>query len=310
MTQSSRAIIKRFGNRVREHEVMRGHTALRVGGVADYFLSVTTIDELIDAITCARDSSLPFTVIGGATHCIFSDFGYPGIIIENRASGHVLVPHKSQIIVESGAFARTCAFAAASHDFGGLEFLASCSGSMGGAMYSNFMADNNKLNAMGFVRSGAIHDYCKKITVLNKQSEIVTYNSSWLRSAHGWARLRSRPGETIILTMTFQLFSSKKDDIVRKLSLFGSGYYPDTALSAMVFVDPPTISAKECIIKSGAHKMRVGNARLYAHDQSRIQTTGDAQATDVRALIDSVRQRVFDRCNIMLEDALDIIGEW
>ncbi|NCO43976.1 UDP-N-acetylmuramate dehydrogenase, partial [Candidatus Berkelbacteria bacterium] len=37
---------------------------------------------------------------------------------------------------------------------------------------------------------------------------------------------------------------------------------------------------------------------------------GDAQAADVRALIDSVRQRVFDKCNVMLEDALDYIGEW
>lgn len=304
------AIIERFGGRVCEHEVMRDHTSLRVGGVADYFLSVTTIDELIDAVTRARDSSLPFTVIGGATQCVFSDFGYPGIVIENRAHGYVFAVNKSQIIVQSGTPARLLAFASATHDFGGLEFLASCSGSIGGAIYSNFTADNRALPTTGFVRTSALNEYCKKITVLNKQSEIVTYNPSWLRSANRTTRLRTQSRDTILLTMTFQLFSSKKEEILRKLSLYSAKHYPDNALSAMVFIDPLAASAEELIVQSGGAKMRVGNARMFHASPNRIQTIGDAQAADVRALIDGVRQRVFEKCNVMLEDALDFIGEW
>lgn len=307
---SARALLNRFGGRVREHEVMRDHAPLRVGGVADYFLSVTTIDECIDAVTCARESSLPFTVIGGATQCIFSDFGYPGIVIENKAHGHVFIPNKSQIIVQSGTPARSVAFACATYDFGGLEFLASCSGSMGGAVYSNFAADNHALQEKGFVRTSALNEYCKKITVLNKQSEIVTYNQSWLHSANRSTRLRNQSRDTILLTMTFQLFSSKKEEIMRKLSLYSTRNYPDSALSAMVFIDPPTISATQLIVQSGAVKLRVGNARMFPASPNRVQTVGDAQASDVRALIDAVRQRVFEKCNIMLEDALDFIGEW
>jgi len=308
--QRSGTLVDRFGSRVREHEVMRDHTPLGVGGVADFFLRVESIDELIDAVTCARESSTPFTVIGGGSQCVFSDFGYPGIVIENHASGHVCAINKSQIIVESGASARSLAFGAASHDLGGLEFLASYSGSIGGAVYSNYMVDNRTLHTTGFVRSSAINDYCKKVTVLNKQSEIVTYNPSWLRSARHTTRLRTQSRETILLTMTFQLFSSKKEEIVRKLSLYSAQHFPDKKISAMVFIDPLTTSAHKVIVQSGAHKLRVGNARLCKESPNRIQTVGDAQAADVRALIDSVRQRVFDKCNVMLEDALDYIGEW
>ena len=49
--------------KIREHQVMRDFTTLRVGGVADYFLEVFTADELVFAVRKAVELKIPYFIL-------------------------------------------------------------------------------------------------------------------------------------------------------------------------------------------------------------------------------------------------------
>ena len=45
-----------------EHEVMRDHTTMRVGGVADFYFEAKTVDGLIKAVKVANSIKLPYFI--------------------------------------------------------------------------------------------------------------------------------------------------------------------------------------------------------------------------------------------------------
>lgn len=68
---------------LKEHEVMRNHTAMRVGGVADFYYEAKSVDDINKAIKAALKANIPYFVLGGGSNVIVSDYGFPGLIIKN-----------------------------------------------------------------------------------------------------------------------------------------------------------------------------------------------------------------------------------
>ena len=64
-SELKKQLINRFSDRVRFDEPMAVHTAFRVGGPADAFVTVTDESELIDLIKCLNDNSIAFYILGG-----------------------------------------------------------------------------------------------------------------------------------------------------------------------------------------------------------------------------------------------------
>ena len=87
---------------LREHEVMRNHTSMKVGGVADFYFEAKTIDELVKAVETAYKLNIPYFILGNGSNIIVSDFGYPGLVIKNATSNIAFMAEKSQAIVDSG----------------------------------------------------------------------------------------------------------------------------------------------------------------------------------------------------------------
>lgn len=303
-------LLEKFSGKIIEHESLRDHSLLKVGGVADYFFIADTIKELMEIEIWAKAANLPTRIIGGASQCIFSDYGFPGLIIKNNAQKVVFLHDKNQAIVESGISGKVLAMAAASQDLGGVEFLSGMAGTLGGAVYNNYVASLPRSLAAGFSRSTTTNDYIKKITVLNNQAEIVTYKPNWLHSRPGQTRLRQMTVKPIILTLTLQLFRSRKDDIMRRLAIFQNNSVKDKSVTSEIFFNSANQTAEELIKRSNAWKLKVGQARVFKEMPNRIINLGGAKAQDIRALIDTIRQVVLEKTDVMLEVAIEYIGEW
>jgi len=93
---------KRFGRALLEHKLMRDYTKLKTGGVVDFLVQAKTIQELIDAVKICQRENLDYLLIGQGNNILFSDYGFPGIVIQNLSSNISYVPNSSQIIVDSG----------------------------------------------------------------------------------------------------------------------------------------------------------------------------------------------------------------
>ena len=62
-------------------------TTLRLGGQAVSYLKATTLEELLQGLSISRDKKLPLYVLGGGSNTIFSDSGFPGLVLHIATRG-------------------------------------------------------------------------------------------------------------------------------------------------------------------------------------------------------------------------------
>ncbi len=134
-------------SKVRDHVPLRDICRFRTGGTAEYLVEVTTLAELIDAVTTSVEANVPFRVIGQASRVLISDSGFPGMIILNRTHGSVFVHDRSQIIVDAGVSLAHLLNTCLSHGYSGVEFLTNHEGTVGGAIYSNRIMSDHHISA-------------------------------------------------------------------------------------------------------------------------------------------------------------------
>jgi len=63
------------------------YTTFKAGGVARYFIPVTTPDELRAAVDFATTKQLPLFVLGGGSNVLVSDAGYDGVVVYMQVRG-------------------------------------------------------------------------------------------------------------------------------------------------------------------------------------------------------------------------------
>lgn len=68
-------------------ELLADHTTLRLGGPAARWVSVTTEDELVAAVSEADAVGEPVLVLGGGSNLVVADEGFPGTVVEVATRG-------------------------------------------------------------------------------------------------------------------------------------------------------------------------------------------------------------------------------
>lgn len=292
MTIKVKELFTRFGNQLKEHVILREHTPLAVGGVTDYFIEITNLDDLIDAITIAQKIKLPFHLIGSGNMILISDFGYPGLIIANRTSNISFLYDKSQVICDSGVIGSQLLMTTASHELGGMEELSIIPGTVGGIVASECC----------FLPKDKVSQFCliniiKKMTVINVHGEMLTYPPTKYKN------------KDLILSLIIQLHHKRKEDIIRRiqdLKITPS----EINISWQIFRDPPGQVASEIILSSGAWKIRQGEIYLSRNHPNQLINRGNGSASEARILIDNIRNFVQEKTGIVLEVAITYLGQW
>ena len=303
---------------VGENKILEEVTSFKVGGVADFYYIAQTLDDLVKAINLARKLKLPFFVMGRGTNIVVSDFGFPGLWIENRSSNLVFLEDKSQMVVDSGVILQRAIMEAASHDLSGLESLYGIPGTLGGAVYGNAGS-----------RGAEIGSFVKYATLLTKEGKIVRYPQEWFGFDYRSSRLKreqerfAKEDGTIILSICLQLLRNKKEDIMERMGgaiKWRQAHQPLGARSAgSIFKNPAGQMSPEDQRKAagfllesvGAKKMKVGGAVVCSrHANFIINKNGKATASDIRQLIDQLRDKVKKQDDITLEEEVEYVGRW
>jgi UDP-N-acetylmuramate dehydrogenase len=66
---------------IQENIPLAGHTTIRLGGPARYFIHCSTVPEIHEAIAFAREQRLRVQVLGGGSNMVFPDEGFPGVVM-------------------------------------------------------------------------------------------------------------------------------------------------------------------------------------------------------------------------------------
>ena len=89
---------------IKENVSLKEYSTMRVGGFARYLAIISTIEELVEALSFAKEKSLPVFVVGGGSNIVFGDDGYPGLVIACRIGGfEVMRESDEHVFIKVGA---------------------------------------------------------------------------------------------------------------------------------------------------------------------------------------------------------------
>lgn len=79
---------------VRENEPLAPYTSLRIGGVAEYFVEPTTVDELCEVVRRCEVQGVTMRLIGGGSNVLVRDEGVAGVVL------HLSAPAFSHLMID------------------------------------------------------------------------------------------------------------------------------------------------------------------------------------------------------------------
>jgi len=124
--------------KISEHVILAPYTTFKIGGPADFFCSVTSEDDVCEAVEFAKKKKIPFFVIGGGSNILISDKGFPGLVILNEMKGIAI--EGDVISAAAGEFWDGFVEYTVSKGFSGLENLSSIPGTVGASAVQNLGA--------------------------------------------------------------------------------------------------------------------------------------------------------------------------
>lgn len=286
--------------RIRENEPMRNHTTWRIGGPADRLVQPESTEELQQAIQEAQKAGEPYYVIGGGSNLLVSDEGIAGTVIQLGGSLTGLQISENSIIAEAGVPLPFLARKAAEHGLSGLEFAAGIPGSVGGAVVMNAGA-----------YQGQISNVIEQVTCCDASGQLITLHAADCGFAYRNSRFKNNR-ELVIVSVKMNLQPGRKEDILEQMQKNTASRnakqpveYPN---AGSIFKNPPGDAAGRLIELIGAKGWRQGDAEVSEKHSNFIVNTGSASCQDVLQLVDRVKQAVYQKTGVLLEEEILFLG--
>lgn len=298
-----------FGDRLRFQEPFANHTTFRVGGPAQYWLAATTLEELIQAVTIARQYEQPFFVFGSGANLLVTETGLAGLVIQNRVTG-VDFPTAEltnagspvTVLVESGVILPNLARRCVKRGLSGLEWAGGVPGTIGGAVVNN----------AGAYGSDMAHNL-RRVELLSPQGDRVWQPTSWLAYDYRSSRLKGMANQFwLVLQAELELIPAPVADIQARMNDYNQrrkASQPPGATIGSMFKNPPGDYAGRLIEAAGLKGYQIGQAQISPVHANFFQNLGQATATEVLSLIRTAQQTVQEKFGITLQLEIEVVGE-
>jgi UDP-N-acetylmuramate dehydrogenase len=293
-------IQRRIGVKTSRDEPLARFTTMRVGGPADLYVVAHNVFELRALIRFMRSRSIPHLVLGRGSDTVISDRGVRGVVIHVRAEGSRF--DGERYIAEAGVPMARAATETQKQGLTGLEFGLAIPGTVGGATWANAGAHDADMAAV-----------LESADILRVDGTEARMPVAELELAYRDSRLKHAPGD-VALSATFQLrpaeppvIAGRLDDIRR----WRREHQPLGLPSAgSVFRNPVGDSAGRLIEEAGLKGTRIGGAVVSDRHANFIVNDQKGTASDVRHLVDRVRETVAQQHGVELREEIVFLGDW
>ena len=285
-------------NRIFQNEMMKKHTSFKIGGPADFFVIIESVEELKAVLKLANELDIPVTCIGNGSNLLVKDNGIRGLTIKLNFKD--LTINEDEIEAGAGVPIPVLARKAYENGLSGLEFASGIPGTLGGAI---------KINAGAY--GGEFKDVVTFTTYLDNNLQVHTVSNEEQNFSYRNSRFNNT--DDIIISAKMKLKKENKDIIKAKmdeLSAKRKAKQPINFPSAgSVFKRKNEYIAAEVIDKCGLKGYNIGDAYISDLHAGFIVNKGNATAQDVIQLIEHIKNTVHEKYNINLELEIKVIGE-
>lgn len=285
-----------------EQEMMNTHTTFKIGGPAAYYMIPENEDEIMEALDFARVRKLPFYLLGRGSNVLFSDEGYPGVVIEiGRGLERMSVHQEGMVMVQAGIGLSTMAVRLAEAGLTGFEFAGGIPGTLGGGITMN-------AGAYG----GEIKDCIVSATVLNEEGNKMVLSKKELELGYRSSIIQKK--KYIVLQGTFSFEKGEREKIFSDMKELNQKRREKQPLeypsAGSTFKRPEGYFAGKLIEDAGLRGYRIGDAQVSEKHCGFVINRGHATAEEVRRLIEEVQNRVREKFQVELEPEVRMVGKF
>lgn len=280
-------------------EPMKRHTWLNVGGNAEVMFFPHDKDDL-QYFLQNIDEKIPVFVLGGGSNLLVRDGGIDGVVIKLKNKNFASIGYDDGLLVcgaglQNGNLKKFLI----EHEIGGLEFICSIPGTIGGLVRSNAGCFGSELV-----------NVLEKAVVMNRKGDVFEVNPEEFHFSY---RHSDFPADWIILELVFKTVKSTAEQVnqtITEQAEYRRTHQPQNIRTAgSTFKNPPQSAAWKLIKAVGGDTLKIGGASFSPQHCNFLVNDGTASAEDIETLGNTVIERVKKQENISLVWEVKIIGK-
>ena len=286
---------------IKQNEPMKNHTSFKIGGPAEFYIKIKSVEELRKILEFAKNENIKVTIIGNGSNVLVPDEGIKGIVIktnlkdiniENKDSKNVEVTVNDAVPI--GFLAQKLL----KEEITGFEELSGIPGTIGGAILMNAGAHGKEMKDI--VTEIVAMDYDGKMYKFTNEEAEFSYRHSKFCS-----------GEYIIIQAKLQFKKGNKEEIKAKMDEYAQyrkEKQPIESPSAgSTFKRGTDFITAKLIDEAGLKVYSIGGAKISEKHAGFIINTGNATAKDVLDLAKYVTDKVYEKFNKKIELEIKIL---
>ena len=283
-------------------EPMKNHVSFKIGGVADFFVKAETIEDIKNAIEFAKNKNIEFFILGNGSNLLVTDKGIRGLVIKIDLKDIKIEKKEdfAEVTVGSGYKLMALGIKLMNENISGFEELSGIPGTIGGAVYMNAGAYGKEMKDI--VISTKCMDYNGNIIELPNKEQKFGYRSSIFQEK-----------KYIILETKLKLDCGEKKNIQDKIEQYKMQRQEKQPLeypsAGSTFKRQEGIITAKLIDECGLKGYKIGGAKVSEKHAGFIVNAGNATAKDVIDLIKYVKDKVYEKYGVKIEEEIRIIGE-
>ena len=180
------------------HKSLKTLSTFGIGGEARYYIKVSTILDMQEAIIFAKKENMPYWILGKGSNSLFDDRGFCGLVIHNTLC-FCEQKKESFFYVGAGYSFSLLGAQTARKGFSGLEFASGIPGSVGGAIFMNAGAGGQETV-----------DHLQSVTYMHHTGELKTFQKEDLAFSYRTSLFQKMEGAIVAAT-----FCLKKDETAK-----------------------------------------------------------------------------------------------
>ena len=268
------------------------------GGAAETLFEPADVADL-QAFLRDLDPATPVMALGLGSNLIVRDGGVPGVVVR-LGKPFAKVRQIDTVTLECGGGASGILVSSSARDagIGGIEFLRSIPGTVGGFVRMN-----------GGAYGCEVKDILVEAQVVLRSGELVRLGNADLGYTYRHSAL---PGGAIVVSATFRGEPAEQDAVQAEMDRIAAAREASQPLRSKTggstFKNPLPKKAWEVIDAAGCRGLTIGDAQVSDKHCNFLLNLGTATSADIEALGEEVRARVAKHSGTELEWEIQRVG--
>lgn len=289
-------------SKIRYQEPMSKHTTFKIGGEAECLVKIDDVKDLKEVLEMANQSKIPITILGNGSNLLVLDKGIKGITLMIKLQ-EIKIQEKDEVIeitVGAGEKLGKLSQICLQNGITGLEELSGIPGTIGGAVRMNAGAHGKEMR-----------DIIKTVKCIDYQGNEKEFTNQELQFDYRSSRFKKE--KYIITEVTLELQKGQKEEIKAKMEEYATYRrekqpieYPS---AGSTFKRGTDFITARLIDEAGLKGYKIGDAEVSTKHSGFIINKGNATAKDVLALVEYIKNTVYEKFQKEIELEIEIVGE-